>query len=497
MKNYFYKINGKYIESFSKRVLDRFKKEDIRSNVSFLKSILNELNNLFKYFGGKISSKDNIPKPTDYPDSKQYNKLVSDINDDIQKIFTAQKLVEDDVNNLLNFNSNQRTKTFENLTSTQQKVYAVYIKNKKGINGEVIIPAGNPFESSDNKSPESDNIYIDQSRKTLTLDSKTETKKTADLDNVTVYFAGTKPTTNVYPNNQILGLGSHWKIPKRSNVHFFNTSNFSEVSEYKKLMADDPGNNLGVGWCEFETVSTKLDKTYEFVLKKSYKLTESYGQIATVLTPESNTRSEYVIKNYIGTKIFKDPQLIYLDINNSLQGQYSDSSYFAPIILYGEKPPQYKIVIPFKGDTPITNEIIIDFETDKNYYYPKIDWSSSKVFSNQNGSDLAYSLIPPVNPNFIPENGIYSCSFQGGFIKPSRLELIVEYGADPLHWYPIEFYMSHYMYTASQNYSLTTGVGSTVTLILGKSYDIFVDAEADVEKEKSRALNVLLARGKK
>ena len=496
MKTYFNKINRVYIESFSKRVLTRFRSEDIRTNSSFLKSVLNELNNLFKYIGGKVSSKDDIPKSTEYPDSNKHNKLIQDINDDIQKIFTAQKLIEDDVNNLLNFNSNQRTKTFENLTSTQQIVYSIYIKNKKGINGEVIIPSNNPFESSDNKSNDSNNIYIDQTRKLLTLDSKTNIKKTVDLNNISIFFAGKIPSNKIYPNNKSLGLGSHWKTSGSASVHFIDNKNLTSVSEYKKLMIDDPGSNFGVGWCEFEAVSTELNNQIIYNSQKSYRLTDTL-QIVNNITVDSQKISESNIKNAIGLTFLKDSHLIYLDIPNSLQGEYINASDITPSITFSEETPQYKLVIPFRDDSPITNEIIIDFEPDKNGYYPKIVWNKSKVFSNQKGSDISYNLISPINTNFIPENGVYSCSFQGGFIKPSRLELFLEYGSDNLHWYPIKFYMSHYVYSASQNYSLINEEGTPVTLILGKSYDIFVDSEFDQESEKSRALSVLTARGKK
>jgi len=498
LRNYFYKINKKYIESFSNRIFSRFRQEDIKTNNSFLKSILTELNNLFKFIGGKVSTKDDIPKPTDYPDSEKFNKLITDINDDIQKIFTSQKLIEDDVNNLLNFNSTQRTKTFENLTSVQQLVYSIYIKNKKGINGEVIVPSSNPFESSDNMSEESSNIYIDQTRGVLTLDCVSDTQKTTDLENINIFFAGKIPFEPIYPNNKTLGVGHHWKMSKVSPVHFINTKNRSEVLNYKSLMEDDPANNLGVGWCEFESVKTHLVNWTYTETKKSNRLVENNdGSIIfnTIETEVDKLYSLDSLKKYIGEIFNKDSQLIYLDANNSLQGQYINQSYNIETPGLTETP-QYKLVIPFKSNTPITNEIAITFFGDAFGYYPKIIWNKSLVYSNQQGSDLSYNLIAPSDTKKIPENGLYSCLIQGGFIKPTRLELFLEYDSDKLHWYPIDFYMSHYIYNSTQDYSLEYDNKEQIMFILGKSYDIFVDSEADQENEKARALNVLLSRGR-
>lgn len=494
MKNYFFKINGKYIESFSKNILSRFRNNEIRSNSSLLKSIFIELNELFKHIGGKVSSKEDIQKPTDYPDSSKFNKLILNIDDDLRKLFTAQKLIEDDVNNLLNFNSMQRTKTFENLTSTQQEVYSIYVKNKKGI----IIPSNNPFESSDNKDDGSKDVYIDQTRGVLTLDYKSSTEKTADIENIDIFFAGKIPQEPIYPNNKVLGIGHHWKLPGAAEDHFIDSKNKSQVLTYKNMMIDYPDNSLGVGWCEFESVVTNINTVIDFDSKRSYRLTDNNdGTIGftSIISANPYSSIEEKLKNYIGSMYLKDSQLVWLDVNNSLQGKYVNQSV-VPIVGIGDNIAQYKLVIPFHSSTPSTNEIFINFEPDTNGYYPKINWSKSVVYSDQNGSDDSYGLIMPADNKLISENGEYSCMIQGGFIKPSRMELFLEYGSDELHWYPIGFYMTHYMYNASQTYSLINNDGENIRLILSKTYDIFVDTEADIESEKTRAINVLLARGR-
>ena len=483
MKNYLYRINQKYIESFFSKIKYLYKNENIHTDSIFLKTILKGINDLFKLIGGQTSTKDNIPKEKDYPDSKKFNKLITNINNDIHKIFTSQQLIESDVNNLLNFNSSQRLKTFENLTSTQQEVYSLYIKNKRYAGRELLIPASKPFTSSDNMSSESTGVSIDQNRGILTLSSDTSYSKPIDINNVKIFFFSSIPENTIYPNNISLGIGSHWDIPGRSKAHFVG-NNLSDLESYKKMMIDTPNENTGIGWCEFEAVRTEINTVRKkFGSKTIYRLNEYINS----LIPD-----DLVIKTYIGRLFNRDAESIYFDIPNSLQGKYLSKG--AQITSFTN--PQYKLVIPFTSNSVVTNEITIDFEPDDLGYYPKILWKESKIFTNQNGADIAYSLSEPSKTSDITQNGEYKCLIKNGYVKPVRLELILEYGSDALHWVPIGFNMSHYNYSIQQNYSLQDVNQENILLILDKSYDIFVDSEADLENEKSRALNVLTSRKK-
>lgn len=493
MKNYFHKINQTYVENFFRRVKSSYKNNNIHTDSLFLKTILRSINDLFKLIGGRISNKDDIPKAKDYPDSIKYNHLIEDINIDVKKLFTSQKLIEADVNNLLNFNSSQRLKTFENLTSTQQQVYSLYIKNKKYSGRELTIPSSNPFTSSDNMSSESNGICIDQSRGVLTLDSVKSLSKPIDVNNVKIFFSTSIPEGTIYPNNISLGLGSHWNIPGRSKAHFIGDT-LSDVEAYTAMMIDTPNENTGIGWCEFEAVRTEIDTFHKkFESKTTYRLTDvTKGTHSTVYSNSLTIPDEFKIKNYIGKMFNRDAESIYFDLPNSLQGKYISNAF--PILNFSN--PQYKLVIPFNSDAPITNEIIIDLEPDDLGFYPKIVWKESKVFSNQNGSDIAYTFATPSTSQDITNNGEYKCLIQNSFIKPSRVELMLEYGSDDLHWVPISFMMSHYSYSNQQNYYLQDSNQENILLVLNKTYDIFVDSEADKENEKSRALNILLSRRK-
>lgn len=490
MKNFFYKINRKHIETFSNNVLSRFRELNIRSNISFMRSLLKELNDLFQKIGGRLSSKNDIPRKYEYPDASKFNRLIRSIATDLDKIYTAQSLIEDDVNNLINFNSTQRNRTFESLTNTQQEVYSTYVKNKSGIRGEIVVPSQNPFGSADNISPESEGIHIDQSRGILTLQHTSKTTKPVRLDGVRMFFAGSKPEGPIYPNDDQMGLGSHWKIPGSVSAHHIDSQDQSATSSYKNMLVDDPNNNYAVGFCEFEGVQTTLasQRVIQNIVS-SYRLSEVKLSRST-----SDLKEISAIKQVIGEETNKDPELLYIDVPNSLQGRYVRWNK-VPVIRLSGQTPQYKLVIPFTLEAPFTNQIIVTVQPNSLGNYPRLVWKSSKIYTNINGSDIAHGVMLPSDLFRIPNDGRYVCNILGGFIKPSRAELIFEYGADDLQWSQIGFSMGHWVYSTSKTYSLPYGSSEQVTLILGKSYDVYVDAEPDKDKEKQRALNVLLARG--
>ncbi|MCK9428873.1 MAG: hypothetical protein M0R17_02530 [Candidatus Omnitrophica bacterium] len=490
MRNYFYKLNKTYIENFSKKVITSFRNNDIHSYVSFLKTLFIEINYLFKFIGGMLSSKDKLQKRLGYPETNTYNEVLNNLDVDIKKLYSAQTIINSDVNNLLSFNSTQRIKTYENLTSTQQQVYSLYIKNRKVTGNEIIIPVENPFTSSDNMSSDSKDVCINQDRGSLTLKYESSIEKSIDLDNVFIYFSDSVPKDNIYPNNKSLHLGSHWKTS--SNDQHYISDNLTDIKNYKTRLIDDVNSNYGVGWCEFEAVRTEINSLSLAIQNLSFKKSSYINNIFTSISKNYKNPDEITIKNYIGKKYNRDAESIYFDINNSLQGTFISYNFSVDNYIN----PKYKLVIPFLNNVSTTNEIRLDFEPDKLGFFPKIVWDESKVYSNDNGIEIAYSLISPSDYNNVTYNGEYRLIIKDGYIKPSRVEVILEYGSDSLHWVPINFYMSHYSYNSSKNYNLTQPSGDEINLILNKTYDIFVDSENDDIKEKNRALNVLLGRKK-
>jgi hypothetical protein len=492
MKN-FYKLNKDYIRTFQIRMMDRYRAKDKRTETSLFKSLLEEINNLFMKMGGRISSKKDIPAGTDYPDSKVYNKLLSNIGFDIDKLFNAQKLIESDINNLINFNSNQRNRTFESLTTAQQEVYSAYTKAKRDTIGGVGIPEGTPFASADNMSTESEDVFIDQARKVLTLACDSTDSREIDATNTNIYFAGREPLRPIYPDGRTLGIGSHWKKMK-NDPHFIKTDDIGSVETYKTMMVDDPNNNIGVGFCEFEAVRTSA---YEFIFvtepgQKRFQLVRTCGTGVPVIT-QLNSRSKVensaikTLKEYIEQKYGIDSELIYMDLPNSIQGKYILG--YPSKSRYSQETPQYKLVVPFLTNI-LTNEITIDFSANANGYIPKINWNESKVYSKVGGGDVAYNLIAPSTDQDSLPDGRYVLHTTS-FVIPTRMELILDYDTDNLMWIPFDFYMSHYVYSDQKTYPMPYIGDEKINITIKKSYDIFVDTELNETKEKSRALNVL------
>lgn len=498
MKKYFYKLNKRYLENFEKDVLSKYLSWNKRSVTSLLKAIFLTINELFGKLGGRISTKNDIPKADHYPDSSRINKLLMDIDTDLEKLYSAQKLVEDDINNLIKFNEVQRERAFENFTTIQHAVYSTYVESRKDIIGGIQVPADNPFTDSSSMGPESQNVAIDETRGTLTLAGQnTNVVRPIDIQHATIYMniqGGMNADqqtieeldgSNLYPNEATMGLSSHWK-KHNPDPHFKNISNRDTEIEYRRMLIDDPTNPIGVGICEFEFVGTadyipaKIEKIKHQKMFGNYQAT----WFDTVTIDEAY-EPDTILKKYIGSSKFnKDPNLIYIDRANSLQGRYlGDISNI-------DKFNSFKIVMPFTSP-PQTSEIMIDFSSNKGTYgfYPVIDWSKSVVFSG----GTAYALIPP-SPNFVSHDGRYKCLISRPVI-PERIELVVNYnGGKGDIWPHIPFYMSRYVYSYKSSYVLpqpNTASSKNITVYLESELNIFVDTEANEQAEKQRAYKLL------
>jgi hypothetical protein len=466
MKNYFYRLNNSFLKTFKANVIDRYSNENIRTDISFLRSILTEVTTLFRKIGGMVSNKNKIPKKGEYPDSKTFNQLLEGFDVDITKLFSAQKLVEDDINHLLMFNSAKRSEILEELNKTQQATLSTYIKNKKDLNNETKITIS--FNSDLMMSNESQGVAIDTIRGILTLNSTSSLVKPIDVNNVMISFCDNMVDSS-YPGMQFLAIGSHWKRDG-NDQHFLNFENKDIENDYRTRMIDDSNSNTGVGWCEFEAVN------FGFT---GYQ----YGQPVEIYP--------YVFKKYIGEHFGKSPNQIFLDYNNSFQG------FPAKMTSDFENKYKFRILIPFTEKIK-TNQIQINFRSNEESgdigggKLPKIVWGESKVWSGLN----SINLIPPNKTSDNEANdGKYICSFEGsirnGFVSPDKIELIVEYNSDP--WQCMPFYMVNYSYSSTNSYKLNSpsAGSSAINFIYGKTFNIFVDVQANREKEQEAARNVL------
>jgi len=455
MKNYFYKLNQKYIDPFIKNIWQHYKIYDKKTDINLMRSIFREVNELFKKIGGRTSSKKDVPRLGGYPDSDRVNRLITNIDDDLGKLYKAQSLVEDDLKNLMNYNAIQRSMLIDNFLRVQHKVYSAYIKNKKDTDGEESIPSIHPFSSADSLGQGSENVWIDADRTTLSLTPTPNIIKPIDTDNVSVFFTGHKPEEPIYPNANILNPASYWKIPDLES-HFVDIANPSINRSYRKMMIDDPTNPTGVGICEFESVQTLL-----------------------------TTGSLLAVRFIISQNFNADPSHIYIDTKNSLREEFTK--------FYSRMQPYHlnqlnniivlKMIIPFTLAAVITNEICIDVAANGEAFIPHIDWGLSKVFSNSQGSDVAYPIIEPPKET---TDGTIRCMLPE-YIIPSRLELVLNYPTNA--WSPIDFHMSHWVYSDQNTFKLPGE--NPVSFVLYKTFDIFVDSEPNLEKEKQRAYKVI------
>jgi hypothetical protein len=457
----FYKLNKDYIDAFQKRIIDRYNKEDKRSETLLLKSVLVEINNLFRKIGGQTSSKRNIPKAGDYPQSKLYNQLLEDIGSDIDKIYNAQTIVESDIKDLINFNSSQRDRVFENMVSAQQLIYSTYIRSKKDLIGGIEVPSEKAFSSADALGDGSEDVFIDEDRGTLTLAFDSTPHRVADTKYTVIYFAGSKPEGIIYPMSDTLGIGSHWKQePEDKDVHFLNQSNSSDVDSYKTMMIDDPNSNTGVGFCEFEMVET-IDsvKTNNNVLK---------SRIVTQI-------NDFLSNLYSADRV-------RIDKVNSFQGKYIKDQLITGSLIGS---PKYRLVVPFTSPF-LTNEVTVEFNS-VNGHYPNVLWNESVMFSDIGGSDISYRFN---NPETQAKDGRFICKLDR-FIYPTRAEIMLEYSGEPMIWYPMPFVMSRYAYIDTTTYTLPSNTSTSVQITVKKDFDVFVDTEADEVIERTRARNVL------
>jgi len=455
MKRYFYRLNKKYLLDFENSVLRRFESYDKRSVTGFLKSILLEINELFTKIGGRISSKQDIPKTNQYPDSRKYNKLLYGIDHDLEKLYNAQQLIEEDVNNLINFNMKQREQILQNFMKVQQNIYSTYIKSQKDINGRLVLPSGNPFESGSTINSESNHVFVGGGILTLGM-SNSNVSKPIDIKNVNVSHVN-QINSPIYPNKISLSTASHWK-KAQDDPHFIDTKNLSNDIDYRKMMVDDTENPMGVGICEFESVATSA-------------------------FPGFGNNSVDILKKYIGSYYNKDSEFVLLDEVNSLQQKTIDNLQSLKT-LTKENGLKLKLSIPFTQTAILTNSITISFSANRDTYgfYPEILIEESKVFAGSK----SYSIIKgdiQNNKNTL----IFS-----DIIIPTRLELIlISKGSFDEIWPKIKFYISHYVYYLSRNYSLPQSSDLSFKIALNTKHNVFVDTEPNETSERQRALNII------
>lgn len=462
MIGYFRQINEKYIRDFKNRVRNGVL-ELVRSTEStILKVILKEINYLFYIMSGRLTSRLDIPKRDEFPESKKYNKFIQDIDIDIEKTYTARDLVSNDVQNVVNFNSLERSKSVQNLANIQEKVYSVYIKSKKGLNGVSIIKEDFKTQLSNTSSKDVE-VNISKEQLTLKVSNNTLVRNNINKLKVDCYFIEFPDKRfNIYPNNRNLSLGSFWK-KSSSDIHFILKN---DKSRYKNMMVDEEtGTNIG---------STQFEAVYTFE--------EPFGL-------PINTRIEEEMSKYLNLH----SSFIMIDRHNSIHGKYISNYDMNENINDISLSPQVKLVIPFTGQPPISTSFIADFEPNDSNVIPTIDITESFAFDDNNNK-IRFLPIPDNKVNNYDKTGRYQLNFSRP-IRPSRIELVLLYGSNP--WSELSKYMmSEYIFDKKKTFKLQTNLGTVETVLTKLAY-VFVDSESNTQNERIRANNVMLLKGVK
>lgn len=460
MAGYYRKINEKYIKQFKNRVRDGVNALVRVTDSMVLRVILKEVNRLFGIMSGRQTSRRDIPTPSDFPDSKTFNKLLDDIDIDIDKVYTAQTLIESDVQNVANFNSLEREKGLKNLARVQRKVYNVYLKSKKNIDGTIIIRED--FKN-DEVPPESVGVQVNLNKETLTLQVEdTSEVRTAVDNNIVDCFFVDSPSNkyNIYPNNRHLTLGSFWKQERGYDPHW---SLKESKTRYKYMMVDGPtASNIG---------STQFE---------------------AVFTYDENGSMRTAVEQELGNYFQLHPSFIQVDRSNSLHGKFSSVFNIDTATTQETVNPRVRLSIPFTRNTPLSSSFLVDLEPNDGGVLPSIDFNASSAY-DVNNRKVKFQALDTSKVSDYTKTGRYQLNFNEPII-PTRVDLIIYFANSP--WAELgEYMMAEYIFEKRKTFQLATNLSTSITTTLVKTAYVFVDAESNVRNEEIRANNVMKLTG--
>lgn len=460
MIGYYRKINEKYIKQFKNRVRDGVNNLVRVTDSMVMKVILKEINRLFSIMSGRLTSRRQIPKKNDFPDSKHYNNLLTNIDIDLDKIYVAQTLIESDVQNVANFNSLEREKGLKNLSRVQRKVYSVYLKSKKNIDGTTIIRED--FKD-DEIPPDSQGVQVNLNKETLTLEVEdiNEVRTVIDNNIVDCFFVDSPlDTYNIYPNNRHLTLGSFWKQKRGFDSHW---SLKDSKTKYKYMMVDEPGvSNIG---------STQFEAVFTF---------------------DQDGGMRVVVEEELGNYFQLHSSFIQVDRANSLHSNFSSIFNIDTAETQETVNPKVRLTIPCNNKTPLSSSFIIDLEPNDGGVLPSIAIDESYVY-DVNNRKVKFQAVDINKISNYSKTGRYQLNFNEPLI-PSRIDIILFYANSS--WAELkEYMMAEYIFEKRKTFELLTSTGDSITTTLIKVAYIFVDAESDIRNEELRANNVMKLTG--
>jgi len=452
--NYVRKINEKYIDAFANNVRIGLGSILRVSDSSYLKVIMSEVNKLFRIISGRMTAQRQIPKPNEFPDVKKYNTFLDNIGIDIDKIYAAQNYVEQDLQNVLNFNSLEREKAINTLARVQSNVYSAYVKAGTSIRGNTIIRES--FKT-DTLPHGSQNVSINMEKDTLmlaTLNADVD-KISIDKELINVLFSDRPSETyKLFPNNTSLALGSHWQRKYPAESHFTAKEN---PRFYREGFIDGPVAQ-NAGSVQFEAVAT-----FDY-------------------TEDGSGPIRKKIEDKISKAFNKHHSTIMVDTVNSAQGRYVTD------LKDIELNPKVKVIVPFTK-AALSSALLFDIQPNDSEELPTIIFNESYIYDEFN----ARSNFIPLSKSKLEEyskTGRFMLSFERGLLVPTRAEITLEY----IHnaWTEINYYMVLYNYTVYKSLTLEAfDASGNIEASFIKTAYIFVDAESDLKNEKIRATNVM------
>ena len=428
--NFIYKIFSKYFSEYKNIVARKIGGLIRVSDEEVLAVCLEELNTLLEIVAGRITSKLDIPQYNKFPSSEQFNTLLQHIDIDLDKLFSSCKIIIQDAQNVVNYNSTEREAITELLSSTQAQVYSAYISSRKGINGTTIIKE--TFNAVDQDQAEallgvnSYNVGINTSLKRLSVKAKTvnavKDNKSLNIEGIDAYHVDELPTDyNLYPNEVDLRLGSYWNTA--GNKHHFEQKSNPSYNYREGFTKTGTESTANIASCQFESVIT-----IDVSVNQDDVVTNRNEPLERRIERRYSDENDIPI-NYI-----------FIDRPNSINGKYisnttDDSNLKANV----------KLKIPFVNANLATG-ISLELNPNDGNNFPSINAAASFVRSDVKIDDVNGSNkvgVTVISEATTAENGdvnpIFTVMFERAVI-PTMVELEFNY-LDKTGWPEVTYDM--------------------------------------------------------
>jgi len=445
--NFMYKLFSKYFSEYKNNVARKLGSLIRVSDEEVLSVCLEELNMILEIIAGRVTSKLDLPQYNKFPNSTEFNTLLQHIDIDLDKLFQGAKLIINDAQNVVNYNSTEREAITELLSQTQAQVYSAYISSKKGISGTTIIKE--TFNAIDDDQVDallgvnSSNVGINTSLKRLSVKEITanisKDNKSLNVNGIDAYHFDEQPLEyNIYPNEVDLRLGSYWNTAK--NEHHFERKSDPSYEYRSGFTKTGNESTSNIASCQFESVLT-VDTHLNNAATYTSKIHPLEQRIEHRYSEEQSIPINY----------------IFVDRPNSLNGKYISNTYDTDKL-----KANIKLKIPFVNANLATG-ITLELNPNDGNVFPSINGAESFVRSDVIIDDLNGSNkvgVTVISKATIEENGEVNPMFTVMFdrpVVPTMVELEFNY-LDSAGWPEIAYAMRAWSADISKQVHVVTQV---------------------------------------